>query len=121
MRYPKALKHSYFHLGRGGAWSARTPEWFAEVIVENGGTLQSMLNYSSGTTDWGPQIAELKTLSPAPDAVYISWAMPDIGILLRRMRAAGLDAWVVGSDGLTTRRLTPQLSVMRSGRRTVFR
>ena len=25
--------------------------------------------------------------------------MPDIGILIRQMRSAGLDAWVVGSDG----------------------
>lgn len=83
----------------GGSWSARTPEWFAEVVVANGGTLQAKLNYTSGTTDWSPQIAELKALNPAPDAVYISWAMPDIGILIRQMRSAGLDAWVVGSDG----------------------
>lgn len=83
----------------GGSWSAKTPEWFAEVIEANGGKLQTKLNYTSGTTDWSPQIAELKALDPAPDAVYISWAMPDIGILIRQMRSAGLEAWVVGSDG----------------------
>jgi branched-chain amino acid transport system substrate-binding protein len=83
----------------GGSWSAKTPEWFAEVIEANGGKLQAKLNYTSGTTDWSPQIAELKALDPAPDAVYVSWAMPDIGILIRQMRSAGLDAWVVGSDG----------------------
>ncbi|MGI9507789.1 MAG: ABC transporter substrate-binding protein, partial [Geminicoccaceae bacterium] len=88
-----------FTSDEGGSWSARTPEWFAEVIEANGGTLQATLNYTSGTTDWSPQIAELKALDPAPDAVYISWAMPDIGILVRQMRSAGLDAWVVGSDG----------------------
>lgn len=88
-----------FTSDEGGSWSARTPEWFAEVIEEGGGKLQASLNYTSGTTDWSPQIAELKALDPAPDAVYISWAMPDIGILTRQMRSAGLDAWVVGSDG----------------------
>ena len=88
-----------FTSDEGGSWSARTPQWFAEVIEANGGKLQTTLNYSSGTTDWSPQIAELKALDPAPDAVYISWAMPDIGILIRQMRSAGLDAWVVGSDG----------------------
>ena len=88
-----------FTSDEGGSWSARTPQWFAQVIEEGGGTLQSTLNYTSGTTDWSPQIAELKALDPAPDAVYISWAMPDIGILIRQMRSAGLDAWVVGSDG----------------------
>lgn len=88
-----------FTSDEGGSWSAKTPAWFAEVIEANGGKLQATLNYTSGTTDWSPQIAELKALDPAPDAVYISWAMPDIGILIRQMRAAGLDAWVVGSDG----------------------
>ncbi len=88
-----------FTSDEGGSWSARTPQWFAEVIEANGGKLQTTLNYASGTTDWSPQIAELKALDPAPDAVYISWAMPDIGILIRQMRSAGLDAWVVGSDG----------------------
>jgi len=88
-----------FTSDEGGSWSARTPEWFAEVIEANGGTLLKRLNYTAGTTDWSPQIAELKALNPAPDAVYISWAMPDVGILIRQMRAAGLDAWVVGSDG----------------------
>ena len=88
-----------FTSDEGGSWSARTPEWFAEVIEANGGNLQARLNYTGGTMDWSPQIAELKALQPAPDAVYISWAMPDIGILIRQMRSAGLEAWVVGSDG----------------------
>ncbi|MCX7646451.1 MAG: ABC transporter substrate-binding protein [Rhodobacteraceae bacterium] len=88
-----------FTSDEGGSWSARTPEWFAEVIEAGGGRLLKRLNYTAGTTDWSPQIAELKALDPAPDAVYISWAMPDVGILIRQMRAAGLDAWVVGSDG----------------------
>lgn len=88
-----------FTSDEGGSWSAKTPEWFADGVVAAGGKLQAKLNYTSGTTDWSPQIAELKALDPAPDAVYISWAMPDIGILIRQMRAAGLDAWVVGSDG----------------------
>ena len=83
----------------GGSWSAATPEWFGEVIEAGGGTVQASLNYSGGTTDWSPQIAELRALDPAPDAVYISWGVPDIAVLIRQMRAAGLDAWVVGSDG----------------------
>jgi branched-chain amino acid transport system substrate-binding protein len=96
----KGVKNvAIFTSDEGGSWSARTPQWFAEVIEEGGGALQATLNYTSGTTDWSPQIAELKALDPAPDAVYISWAMPDIGILIRQMRSAGLDAWVVGSDG----------------------
>ena len=88
-----------FTSDEGGSWSARTPEWFAQVIEANGGKLQARLNYTAGTSDWSPQIAELKAMKPAPDAIYISWAMPEIGILIRQLRSAGLEAWVIGSDG----------------------
>ena len=42
----------------------------------------------------------MKKLSTTPDAVYISSIMPDVGVLIRQMKAAGIDAWVIGSDGL---------------------
>ena len=55
------------------------------------------MNFSFGTSDWSPQIAEMKALSETIDAVYISSIMPDIAVLIRQMRSAGIDAWVVGS------------------------
>ncbi len=89
-----------FTSDEGGSWSARTPVWFGDVIEAGGGTVLSSLNFSFGTSDWSPQIAELKKLDPQPDAVYISSVMPDVGVLIRQMRTAGIDAWVIGSDGL---------------------
>ena len=89
-----------FTSDEGGSWSARTPLWFGEVIEAGGGKVQATLNFSFGTSDWSPQIAEIKKLDPQPDAVYISSVMPDVGVLIRQMRTAGIDAWVIGSDGL---------------------
>ena len=89
-----------FTSDEGGSWSAKTPVWFGDVIEANGGTVLSSLNFSFGTSDWSPQIAELKSLDPQPDAIYISSVMPDVGVLIRQMRTAGIDAWVIGSDGL---------------------
>ena len=83
----------------GGSWSARTPLWFGEVIEAGGGKVISKMNFSFGTSDWSPQIAEMKALSETIDAVYSSSIMPDIAVLIRQMRSAGIDAWVVGSDG----------------------
>ena len=83
----------------GGSWSARTPLWFGEVIEAGGGKVISKMNFSFGTSDWSPQIAEMKALSETIDAVYISSIMPDIAVLIRQKRSAGIDAWVVGSDG----------------------
>ncbi|MCH1423655.1 MAG: ABC transporter substrate-binding protein [Burkholderiales bacterium] len=83
----------------GGSWSARTPLWFGDVIEAGGGKVLSKMNFSFGTSDWSPQIAEMKALNETIDAVYISSIMPDIAVLIRQMRSAGIDAWVVGSDG----------------------
>ena len=83
----------------GGSWSAKTPLWFGEVIEGAGGKVLSTLNFSFGTSDWSPQIAEMRALGEEIDAVYISSIMPDVGVLVRQLRSAGIDAWVVGSDG----------------------
>ncbi|WP_300072337.1 ABC transporter substrate-binding protein [uncultured Ruegeria sp.] len=83
----------------GGSWSARTPLWFGDVIEEGGGKVLAKMNFSFGTSDWSPQIADMKALGEGIDAVYISSIMPDIGVLVRQLRSAGIDAWVVGSDG----------------------
>jgi len=83
----------------GGSWSARTPLWFGEVIEAGGGSVLGKLNFSFGTSDWSPQIAEMKALGKQIDAVYISSIMPDISVLIRQLKSAGIDAWVVGSDG----------------------
>ncbi|MEX0285440.1 MAG: ABC transporter substrate-binding protein [Paracoccaceae bacterium] len=83
----------------GGSWSARTPLWFGDVIEAGGGKVLTKMNFSFGTSDWSPQIAEMKALGDQIDAVYISSIMPDIAVLIRQMRSAGIDAYVVGSDG----------------------
>lgn len=84
----------------GGSWSAKTPLWFGEAIENGGGKVLSKMNFSIPTSDWSPQVAEMKKLSTTPDAVYISSIMPDVGVLIRQLKAAGIDAWVFGSDGL---------------------
>ena len=84
----------------GGSWSAKTPLWYGEVIEAAGGTVQAALNFSIPTSDWSPQIAEIRKLDPLPDAIYISSVLPDAGILIRQLRASGIDSWVIGSDGL---------------------
>lgn len=83
----------------GGSWSARTPLWFGDVIEEGGGKVLAKMNFSFGTSDWSPQIAEMKALGEDVDAVYISSIMPDVGVLVRQLKSAGIDAYVVGSDG----------------------
>lgn len=82
-----------------GSWSEKLPVWFGESFEHYGGKVVGKLNYSFGVADWSPQIAQIKAISPAPDVIQISSVLPDVGILIRQLRAAGYQGWIVGSDG----------------------
>jgi len=82
-----------------GTWTRNLPEWWGEVFEKKGGKIVGRLNHNFGTTDWSPQITEMLAMSPRPDVVMISSILPDVGILIRQLRAAGSEAIVVGSDG----------------------
>jgi branched-chain amino acid transport system substrate-binding protein len=82
-----------------GSWSAKLPEWFGEAFTDWGGKVLGKFNYSFGITDWSPQIASIKALPEKPDVIHVSGILPDVGILIRQLRANGYDGWVVGSDG----------------------
>ena len=82
-----------------GSWSAKTPEWFGEALAQHGGKVVGRLNYAFGTTDWSPQIADIKALAEKPDIVYVCAMVPDVGILVRQLRSNGYEGFVVGCDG----------------------
>lgn len=82
-----------------GSWSAKLPEWFGEAFTAWGGKVLGKFNYSFGITDWSPQIASIKALPEKPDVIHVSGILPDVGILIRQLRANGYDGWIVGSDG----------------------
>lgn len=90
-----------------GSWSAKLPEWFGEAFVHQGGTVVGALTYSFGTTDWSPQIARIKALADKPDVVHVCGILPDVGILIRQLRANGYDGWIVGCDGFDDPSLEP--------------
>lgn len=80
-------------------WTEMLPEWFGEALERLGGKVVGRLNYSVGTSDWSPQITEIKAMDPLPDIIHISSVNPDVGILIRQLRAAGVNSMVFGSDG----------------------
>ncbi|MBL8582081.1 MAG: ABC transporter substrate-binding protein [Rhizobiaceae bacterium] len=82
-----------------GSWSEKLPEWFGEAFEKHGGKVVGKLTHSLGTTDWSPQIAQIKAMDPVPDAIMISSMLPDVGILIRQLRANGYQGWIIGSDG----------------------
>lgn len=82
-----------------GSWSEMLPRWFGEAFTHLGGEVVGQLTHSFGTSDWSPQIARIRAIDPAPDAIHLSAMLPDVGILIRQLRANGYEGWVIGSDG----------------------
>ncbi len=83
-----------------GTWTRALPGWFGEVFEKLGGKVIGTIEYPGfGITDWSPFISKLKAMNPAPDAIHISSVNPDVGVLIRQLRAAGLKTMVFGSDG----------------------
>lgn len=82
-----------------GSWSAKLPEWFGEAFTKAGGQVVGKFSYNFGISDWSPQIANIKALPEKPDVIHVSGILPDIGILIRQLRANGYDGWIAGSDG----------------------
>jgi branched-chain amino acid transport system substrate-binding protein len=82
-----------------GSWSAKLPEWFGEAFTAGGGEVVGKFNYNFGISDWSPQIASIKALADKPDVIHVCGVLPDVGILIRQLRANGYDGWVAGCDG----------------------
>ncbi|MFD0387625.1 ABC transporter substrate-binding protein [Tistrella bauzanensis] len=83
-----------------GTWTRALPGWFGEVFERQGGKVLGSIEYPGfGITDWSPFISKLKAMDPAPDAIHISSINPDVGVLIRQLRAAGMSTMVLGSDG----------------------
>ncbi|WP_119390039.1 ABC transporter substrate-binding protein [Taklimakanibacter lacteus] len=82
-----------------GSWSAKLPEWFGDAFTKAGGQVVGKFSYNFGISDWSPQIASIKALGEKPDVIHVSGILPDIGILIRQLRANGYDGWIAGSDG----------------------
>lgn len=61
-----------------------------EVILED--------TYTNGDNDFSAQLARLQALDDTPDVIFLSSYGQDIGVIIRALREAGIDAPVLGGD-----------------------
>ena len=73
-------------------------EYFIVAWEDLGGTIVYDEKYTQGAADFSAQLARMKALPEQPDFYYISSYMPDMGLIIRSMREAGIDAPIVGGD-----------------------
>lgn len=73
-------------------------EYFTKAWENGGGTIVYQEKYTQGAGDFSAQLARMKALPTQPDYYYISSYMPDLGLIIRTMREAGITAPIIGGD-----------------------
>lgn len=73
-------------------------EYFSEHFEALGGEVVGEDTYTAGDEDFSAQVQRFQALDEEPDALYISGIMPDLGIILRQVRAAGIETPIAGGD-----------------------
>ena len=75
------------------------PEAFTSVFNAGGGKVEKDLSFKLGTTDFSAQVNEIAGMNPQPDAIYSAFFMPEAGVFLKQLRAAGVKSTVMSADG----------------------
>ena len=79
-------------------YSVSLGDYFGKQFESLGGTVLGRDTFTAGDEDFSAQIQRIKTLSEQPDVLYITGVMPDLGIILRQVRAAGIEIPMAGGD-----------------------
>ena len=73
-------------------------EYFIESFEHQGGEILGHDSYTQGDQDFSAQLQRLKSSGADADVIFISSYMPDLGLIIRDIRAAGIDTPIFGGD-----------------------
>jgi len=73
-------------------------QYFVQAFKDQGGTVVYEEKYTQGAADFSAQLARMKAQAEQPDFYYISSYMPDLGLIIRTMREAGITQPILGGD-----------------------
>jgi branched-chain amino acid transport system substrate-binding protein len=79
-------------------YSTSLGDYFATHFESLGGKVLGRDTFTAGDEDFSAQIQRIKGLPEEPDVLYITGVMPDLGIILRQVRAAGISTPMAGGD-----------------------
>jgi branched-chain amino acid transport system substrate-binding protein len=73
-------------------------DYFDKQFTQLGGTILGRDTFTAGDQDFSAQVQRINGLAEQPDVLYITGTMPDLGIVLRQVRAAGITTPMAGGD-----------------------
>ena len=93
-------KNAYLLISKDTPYTHRLPEYFGEVFKKKGGAVAAVGEFKMGQQDFSAEVTSLKAVNPAPDVIMTSAYEPDFPAFIKALRAAGVTAPVIGSDGV---------------------
>ncbi len=76
------------------------PLYFADVFEALGGTMLGQDTHTIGQQDFSAIATRIAALDPQPDVIMTASYEPDFPSMLKALRAAGVEAQMIGSDGI---------------------
>jgi branched-chain amino acid transport system substrate-binding protein len=73
-------------------------EYFIAHFEALGGEVIFEDSYTQGDADFSAQLARIRALEEMPDFFFISSYMPDLGLIIRTLREAGITIPIMGGD-----------------------
>jgi branched-chain amino acid transport system substrate-binding protein len=80
------------------SYTTSLSQYFIEHFKNLGGTVIAEDHYTQGDGDFSAQLGRIQALQPQPDFLYFSSYMPDLAMMIRMVRDAGIQLPVVGGD-----------------------
>ena len=81
----------------GNDYSVGLTENFKTSFEANGGSIVSLESYSTGDKDFNAQLTKIKNAEP--DVVYLPDYYGTVALIVKQLRAQGINTPIVGADG----------------------
>jgi branched-chain amino acid transport system substrate-binding protein len=91
-------KQAYIVVDTSIDYTLSLGDYFADQFEALGGKVVGRDTYTAGDQDFSAQIQRIQGLAEKPDVLYITGIMPDLGTIVRQVRAAGIDIPIGGGD-----------------------
>jgi branched-chain amino acid transport system substrate-binding protein len=95
----KGMKTAYLLGSPDSEYTDGLPKYFGDAFEHGGGTVVGSDTFSIGQQDFAAQVTKVAALNPQPDCIYTGMMVPDTGIFMKALRAAGVKSLVLGNDG----------------------
>ncbi len=94
----KGWKNAYVVTDQFIAYTKSLSKYFVEHYQDIGCNVILEDTYTNGDNDFSAQLSRLQALDEKPDVIFLSSYGQDIGVIIRALREAGINAPVLGGD-----------------------